>query len=902
MVYCSNELTHQLLPGSPILFLRFGQVVSYLYQSVEYCVKFPATAKGAYLAMLSAASVFALDPTFRMPCYMRDAWDGYKTKQSIAMLLPIGLLVLVGLWALAERGVAALRKNRSKRRAEAAAGGPHADHARDHRRKDASAGDLKSTVAKLSASAEALAQAKKKEKDHEAELLWTHASRACLVLDLVYPFVCRTVLEHWTCRDLGEGNVYLEADFRESMRCYVDGGWWVGRLPLVVLAAVVYCLGIPALFLSIVFHLLKRHKRARHASFVLRRRMSNLHADLHAGHKSDNRSTRLMVAAAKMADDKINKEKANVKAFSWMYDPYKRSTVWWIGVEMLRRLLLTSCMGLIGGAFCNVKAAAALLISLFYALAFLSVKPYRKSSDNTLQAAAIVVPCFMMAYTTTSLKLVDDTRDAVRAQTLAEGVMADPLSTDDQVSAALKSSETASALAASYETQSMMVLSLHAAVVVPFVLGVLAIIGGAVYLVFKEAFSKAVEGDEISLADAMLEDDALLENDDEDDVLHGGEAEKALRGSSMVMRGRSKKRKKKRRHTVQNVLGAGFRSPSSLALPAGPPAKKTSRTLANSRPTGGGRRASISPDSRPAGLQPPKQRRKSSLKGAVDAAKLATKSNRRKTRGKKKERKNSTSLIKEAFDAIDADHDGSWTFDEFVTVCASDDVAGVRKLFDILDRDRSGEVDFKEVCRSLRTDDAASALAAKFEPLKRLVRLTKPTARRRGSTTKARKQSKRHLKGAADAVRMSSRPKKSRRKKQQKEMMKAAFGAIDIDGDGLLEWDEFCAVCLHGDKHDHDDTLDRQEARALFDLLDEDSSGALDVAEITHALKTNPAAKELATHYDSLHDLVSVASARKRRRSSAHGKSRRKQASPKRKQTTLLPIPETLAGVKGPPR
>ena len=46
--------------------------------------------------MMSAAAVFSLDPTFRMPCYLKNVWDGYKTKQNIALLLPLGVVGLYG--------------------------------------------------------------------------------------------------------------------------------------------------------------------------------------------------------------------------------------------------------------------------------------------------------------------------------------------------------------------------------------------------------------------------------------------------------------------------------------------------------------------------------------------------------------------------------------------------------------------------------------------------------------------------------------------------------------------------------------------------------------------------------------------------------------------------------------
>ena len=52
-------------------------------------------------------------------------------------------------------------------------------------------------------------------------------------------------------------------------------------------------------------------------------------------------------------------------------------------------------------------------------------------------------------------------------------------------------------------------------------------------------------------------------------------------------------------------------------------------------------------------------------------------------------------------------------------------------------------------------------------------------------------------------------------------------------------------------------------------MLDEDDDGDLTIMEITHALRTNEEAKEHAEHFDTLHDLVALATARRRRRSSS---------------------------------
>ena len=711
------------------------------------------------------------------------------TKQNVALMLPLLLLGVLVVWAVVEHilGVRSLKASERKKKKEEREARARAARAAGHRRRGHGRGhdaNLSIEVARLNASAKAMQEAKRKEREHEAELMWVHASRLCFILDLFYPFVTRTILQHWQCVDLGNDQLFLEADMREEMMC--GGEWWNRRLPVVVVMAIIYCLGIPALFLWVVHHLLGRHHRARHTSFVLRRRMSSLHADLvtadgdpaaAAAQPRVSRGTHMMVAAAKMAHDNIVVEKANVKAFAWMYEPYKQNTVWWVGPEMLRRLLLSSCMGLIGGSYCNVKTVAALLISLGYALAFLTLKPYRKASDNALQAVATAMPILMMAYATSSLKLVDEVHDALAAEQAAERTASAHGVGTAKYEAAMKSAAAAGEAADVYETQAMMVLSMHLLVVVPFVAGICLIVVATIALIFKEATSKKLSDEQLSLADALLDDDEHGREEDDDHVL--SDARERL--STLRHRGggsSSSRRESGRR--ASHLLGAKKlgaqktekqkkqkRDDQGGKDPKVAPVKDASSEAGDKPARHSSRRSSISGDSAPStGIEVKKKKRKSRLRGATDAVRVARKSKNKKD-GKKRKRKRSMAeqhqLIKEAFLAIDSNGDGSWTLEEFEAVCNSDDQEGVATLFAMFDRDGSGEVDLRELTRTLRTNEEAKRLAMAHESLRGLVKQATKGANRRSKRTKSRMSK---AKGKSKVRRRNTKQATGRRKTQ----------------------------------------------------------------------------------------------------------------------------------------
>jgi len=132
-------------------------------------------------------------------------------------------------------------------------------------------------------------------------------------------------------------------------------------------------------------------------------------------------------------------------------------------------------------------------------------------------------------------------------------------------------------------------------------------------------------------------------------------------------------------------------------------------------------------------------------RGTASAASLGT---GRQSRRKRRQR--SAVLLQEAFEVLDANGSGGWSFDEFEALCASDDAVAVAELFAVLDADGSGEVDFAEVQQMLGTNARARALATRFSALEKLskhaarsVRPKKKKAKKKGSKKRRNSQVRR---------------------------------------------------------------------------------------------------------------------------------------------------------------
>ena len=77
------------------------------------------------------------------------------------------------------------------------------------------------------------------------------------------------------------------------------------------------------------------------------------------------------------------------------YQPFRRGKEFWVCIELLRVLLLTSMMGFVS-IHCAMKELAALLVSMVFLLIFVTAHPHRQRTHHIMQIAAICVPIVSM--------------------------------------------------------------------------------------------------------------------------------------------------------------------------------------------------------------------------------------------------------------------------------------------------------------------------------------------------------------------------------------------------------------------------------------------------------------------------------------------------------------------------
>ena len=115
------------------------------------------------------------------------------------------------------------------------------------------------------------------------------------------------------------------------------------------------------------------------------------------------------------------------------------------------------------------------------------------------------------------------------------------------------------------------------------------------------------------------------------------------------------------------------------------------------------------------------------------------------------------------------------------------------------------------------------------------------------------------------------------RSRRRMSLVKAAMSAIDVDGDGELDFDEFAAVCkAEGDAA-------RATCNQLFLMLDVDGGGTVDADEISDVLRKNREARELAKQFDAIQDFVDMVGKKKARMSPQQKADRKKRVAAKRR-------------------
>ena len=115
--------------------------------------------------------------------------------------------------------------------------------------------------------------------------LWKVAAPLLFCLDLLYPTITRTLLQLFTCHDLGSAGRWLEADY--SVSC-ASGGQYSSYLGVTGFFAIMFSVGIPFLF----HYLVKRYQ-----------------------------------ALGKRGDKVVQ------AAIGWCYEPYRPGYEWWLHVD-----------------------------------------------------------------------------------------------------------------------------------------------------------------------------------------------------------------------------------------------------------------------------------------------------------------------------------------------------------------------------------------------------------------------------------------------------------------------------------------------------------------------------------------------------------------------------------------
>ena len=293
-----------------------AQVIFHLYATLQWCIKWPQSLSN----MLSVFGWVALDvmKELKLSCHW-DNWDVYSSITA-AVAFPLALVVVVPAVVIPVK-VACAPEPRRGRTTEPP---PNTVY-----------------LAALSS-----------------------VGIVARIFDLAYPTIMRTITSGFVCRKLGPAGWHLESNY--GTKCYDKE--YNGYLPLMILFALLYGIGCPAL-LQYMIHYYKGRGMLRN---------KEQHPEVDA-------------------------------ALGWVFKPYRKGYEFWHAIESLRKLLLTSAVAFIARESCSLKMLAAELIALVWLLAFLWVRPFELPAHNVLQSLAMLVPVLSTSYGLTGL--LDDANE-----------------------------------------------------------------------------------------------------------------------------------------------------------------------------------------------------------------------------------------------------------------------------------------------------------------------------------------------------------------------------------------------------------------------------------------------------------------------------------------------------------
>ena len=206
------------------IFCNCCKVFSHLSATLQYCLIYPR----AMDDLRAIASVFAVDlfAETRAPCLVAN-WD-YYWKLKTAMLAPVVIffvLFLVGIF------LATSDKNKRE-----------------------NASEVKATRSMLRR--QHMEQKRGTDRSILIAAWWRTAAWILFSIDLIYPLVTRTLLQFFTCHDLGSAGRWLEVSY--EIRCDKISSTYNDYYTVTGVVGALWALGIPALFYFLVHRFQRR--------------------------------------------------------------------------------------------------------------------------------------------------------------------------------------------------------------------------------------------------------------------------------------------------------------------------------------------------------------------------------------------------------------------------------------------------------------------------------------------------------------------------------------------------------------------------------------------------------------------------------------------------------------------
>ena len=473
----------------------------------------------------------------------------------------------------------------------------------------------------------------------------------------------------------------------------------------------------------------------------------------------------------------------SVRFHGRMYDPFRVGKEWWHICELLRLLLLTSCVGFFSRS-CYIKLLVALIIALAFLVIFLWHRPYRRGFHNLIQGLGMTAPIVGLSYA------------------FAGGW--------EEAAAECGIHDVEKSVA--YDSVSLAVVH-FILIAPPIVMGLFTIC--ATFWTWRQA----KKWDRIAAMRSKLTMDTTSQKQGGHEAANATDNESSASFTGVQNRSNSSTRSNrvqpssrdvesheddvpKRAQTstrdaesqedksqspMSSVSSCGSWSTWSSLSDIEKSLSVTGALLGSKKTRPDKMKSTSTEDSKIVKQLRQKVKQMQDAHGkVVDQLREENETLKKEADGKGKDRntrhhrgqKRKEKALAKMVYKIDADHSGNLDIAEFCAMCQSDDIDAVRKLFDLLDQDKSGTLEFAEITHLLSTDKEAIRLASAFAGLRELVKKKKSKRRKSKLHTprKRRSISKRRKKPKLDALSEDGERRSKRRQQQRRSSLVAAMG------------------------------------------------------------------------------------------------------------------------------